>query len=40
MDGTLWQSAGPGADQEPPELNPTVPHIARIYGYWLGGCFR
>ncbi len=28
-----------GADWLPPEVNTGVAHSARVYDYWLGGCF-
>jgi hypothetical protein len=29
--------AAPGQGREPPEIDTTVPHSARIWNYWLGG---
>jgi hypothetical protein len=29
--------AGYGADREPPEIDTSVPHVARVYDYLLGG---
>jgi hypothetical protein len=37
MSGGLWLSDVPGAEREPPKLDITVAHIARVYDYWLGG---
>jgi hypothetical protein len=30
-------SAGYGAEREPPEIDTSVPHVARVYDYLLGG---
>jgi O-methyltransferase involved in polyketide biosynthesis len=30
-------SPAPGQESEPPEIDTTVPHSARIWNYWLGG---
>jgi len=37
MAGTLWQSDIADDDREPPKVDTSVAHIARIYDYWLGG---
>jgi len=29
----------PGSAGEPPSFDITVAHPARVYDYWLGGCF-
>jgi hypothetical protein len=37
MASTLWQSTEADDDREPPEIDTSVAHIARVYDYWLGG---
>lgn len=37
MTSPLWQSTMADDDREPAALDTSVPHIARIYDYWLGG---
>ncbi len=37
MAGTLWQSDIADDDREPPKVDTSVAHIARVYDYWLGG---
>jgi hypothetical protein len=37
MSGGLWQSNVPGAERELSQFDTSVPHIARVYNYWLGG---
>ena len=40
-----WREVSAGADEERPtmaaleRLDTSVAHIARVYDYWLGGCF-
>jgi O-methyltransferase involved in polyketide biosynthesis len=34
---TLWQSTAADDDREPPAVDTSVAHIARVYDYWLGG---
>ena len=35
--GSLWQSNVPDDGREPPKIDTSVPHVARVYDYWLGG---
>jgi len=35
--GSLWQSNVPDDGPEPPKIDTSVPHVARVYDYWLGG---
>ena len=37
MGSGLWTSSAADDDEEPPTLDTTVAHIARVYDYWLGG---
>ena len=37
MASTLWQSTAADDDREPPAVDTSVAHIARVYDYWLGG---
>ena len=37
MAGTLWQSVAADDDREPPKVDTSIAHIARVYDYWLGG---
>lgn len=37
MVGGLWQSNVKDDGREPPEIDTSVPHVARVYDYWLGG---
>lgn len=37
MASGLWQSNVPDDGREPPEIDTSVPHVARVYDYWLGG---
>src|ERR1700743_1115070 len=37
MAGSLWQSNHPESGREPPKIDTSVPHVARVYDYWLGG---
>ena len=37
MAGTLWQSDIADDDREPPKVDTSVAHIARVSDYWLGG---
>jgi S-adenosyl methyltransferase len=37
MSDGLWQSNVPDVEREPPRLDTSVAHIARVYNYWLGG---
>jgi hypothetical protein len=37
MASTLWQSTAADDDREPPSIDTSVAHIARVYDYWLGG---
>jgi S-adenosyl methyltransferase len=37
MPGKWYESAAPGDVPPRPDIDPSVPHIARIYDYWLGG---
>jgi hypothetical protein len=37
MAGGLWQSNVADDGREPPKIDPSVPHVARVYDYWLGG---
>ena len=37
MASTLWQSMAADDDREPPSIDTSVAHIARVYDYWLGG---
>jgi S-adenosyl methyltransferase len=32
-------AAQEAVDLLPPEINTSVAHSARVYNYWLGGCF-
>jgi len=37
MASGLWQSNVPDDGREPPVIDTSVPHVARVYDYWLGG---
>jgi hypothetical protein len=37
MGSSLWINTAADDDHELPKLDTTVPHIARVYDYWLGG---
>ena len=37
MTSPLWRSTMADDDREPPVVDTSVPHIARVYDYWLGG---
>jgi hypothetical protein len=37
MASSLWRGPAPGEGHEPPKLDATVAHVARVYNYWLGG---
>jgi hypothetical protein len=37
MASALWQSTAADDDREPPNIDTSVAHIARVYDYWLGG---
>jgi hypothetical protein len=37
MASGLWQSNVPDDGREPPKIDASVPHVARVYDYWLGG---
>ncbi len=34
-----WYKPGDPEDMTPPVIDTSVAHPARIYDYWLGGCF-
>jgi S-adenosyl methyltransferase len=36
----LQSSLVPDDGHEPPTIDTSVAHVARVYDYWLGGCFR
>jgi hypothetical protein len=38
MASGLRQSNVPDDIREPPKIDTSVPHVARVYDYWLGGC--
>jgi len=33
-----FESVVPEGEVTPREIDTSVPHIARMYDYWLGGC--
>src|SRR5579863_699121 len=33
----LWRSNDPDDGREPPNIDTSVPHVARVYDYWLDG---
>jgi hypothetical protein len=35
----LWQGNVPDDGREPPVIDTSVPHVARVYDYWVGGYF-
>jgi S-adenosyl methyltransferase len=35
--GGLWLSNITDSGREPPKIDTSVPHVARVYDYWLGG---
>jgi hypothetical protein len=37
MTGTWWRSVVPEQIEEPPDIDTSVAHPARVYDYWLGG---
>jgi hypothetical protein len=37
MASGLWQGNVPDDGREPPMIDTSVPHVARVYDYWLGG---
>jgi hypothetical protein len=37
MASDLWQGNVPDDELEPPKIDTSVPHVARVYDYWLGG---
>jgi hypothetical protein len=37
MTSSLWRSTVPDDGREPPEIDTSVAHVARVYDYWLGG---
>jgi hypothetical protein len=37
MAGGLWRSNVGDDGREPPKIDTSVPHVARVYDYWLGG---
>jgi hypothetical protein len=37
MSGGLWKSNIADNGREPPKIDTSVPHVARVYDYWLGG---
>jgi len=37
MASGLWQGNVPDDELEPPKIDTSVPHVARVYDYWLGG---
>ena len=37
MASGLWQSGVPDDGREPSVIDTSVPHVARVYDYWLGG---
>ncbi len=37
MTSGLWQGKVPDDELEPPKIDTSVPHVARVYDYWLGG---
>jgi hypothetical protein len=37
MAGAWWRSVVPEQDEEPPDIDTSVAHPARVYDYWLGG---
>ena len=37
MASGLWQGNVPDDQLEPPKIDTSVPHVARVYDYWLGG---
>lgn len=39
MASGLHSSLVPDDGRKPPKIDPSKAHVARIYNYWLGGCF-
>jgi hypothetical protein len=39
MSDGLFTSALPDDDYQPPDIDTSVAHQARVYDYLLGGCF-
>ncbi len=37
MTSSLWRSTATNDGREPPEIDTSVAHVARVYDYWLGG---
>ena len=37
MASDLWQGNVPDDGREPPVIDTSVPHVARVYDYWLDG---
>jgi S-adenosyl methyltransferase len=37
MASSLWRSNVPDDGREPPDIDTSVAHVARVYDYWLGG---
>jgi hypothetical protein len=37
MAGDWWQNSPGTSESAPRGLDTSVPHIARVYDYWLGG---
>jgi S-adenosyl methyltransferase len=37
MASSLWRSNVPDDGREPPNIDTSVAHVARVYDYWLGG---
>jgi len=37
MTSSMWRSTVPDDGREPPEIDTSVAHVARVYDYWLGG---
>jgi hypothetical protein len=37
MTSSLWRSTASDDAPEPPAIDTTVAHVARVYNYWLGG---
>jgi hypothetical protein len=36
MASCLWLGKVPDDELEPPKIGTSVPHVARVYDYWLG----
>jgi hypothetical protein len=37
MVSSMWRSTVPDDGREPPRIDTSVAHVARVYDYWLGG---